>query len=282
MAFDDDEFGYWYYRRPRKRVEGGIKARAVKFGESWWAARWLEALPARSASRLTRGRTYARQGQITEFQVQPGKITGRIQGSANEPYQVTLWMPSVSGRALEQIIAEMKSRPVLAAKLMNREMPSEMEDTFQRTGRQLFPSQLDLVRNCDCPDESDPCKHIAALMYLFSLELEHDPFLLLEFRGLNRDTLASLFPVNAPIFSETAEARPEPLPDKARDFWRAPRVPPPAPSLPPAENAILLKQLGSFPLWRGEGDFMKTLEAVYARATALANDFLSREPKDGA
>lgn len=278
MAFDEDDIGYWYFsRRRRKKVEGGIKARAARFGESWWSARWLEALPSRSTSRLARGRTYARQGQITEFQVKPGRISGKIQGSADEPYEAHIHLPPLTGERQQRIIDEIKARPLFAAKWINREMPQELEAVFARNDRPLFPSAEDLTRDCSCPDETDPCKHIAAVMYLFSLELERDPFLLLEFRGFDREILLSGFPMNVPIFDEEKEAAPEPLPTAVREFWRTFRAPTSPPSSPPAENALLFKQLGSFPLWRGESNLAETLDLVYSRASEIAKKYLARE-----
>src|SRR5262245_45226746 len=118
---DYDNWNFWAWRKPTKKVQGGIKARATKFGESWWAARWLELMQSRSMNRLARGRSYARKGQITDFDVKAGKITGQIQGSAEEPYEVLVWSAAVPPKIREKIISQLRMRPIFSAKLLNRE-----------------------------------------------------------------------------------------------------------------------------------------------------------------
>ena len=49
------------------RVEGGLKARSTRgaIGESWWSKRFLAVLESFAlGTRLTRGRNYARAGQV--------------------------------------------------------------------------------------------------------------------------------------------------------------------------------------------------------------------------
>src|SRR5919108_395189 len=85
----DDE---WEYPRPR-RPANGIKAQTQrgKFGATWWAGRWLAALERLvDAGRLSRGRSYARSGQVTKLDVGPGRVDARVQGSRPTPYKVTI------------------------------------------------------------------------------------------------------------------------------------------------------------------------------------------------
>ena len=71
--YDKDEesgdygFGGWYPPSSPIRTDKGIKARSQRgaFGTSWWAKRWIAALDRFGwGSRLQRGKTYARQGQV--------------------------------------------------------------------------------------------------------------------------------------------------------------------------------------------------------------------------
>ena len=69
--------------RPR-RVEGGIKARSKRgaIGEQWWSRRFISVLESYGMSgRLARGRSYARAGQVLDFELSQGKVTARVQGS---------------------------------------------------------------------------------------------------------------------------------------------------------------------------------------------------------
>jgi uncharacterized Zn finger protein len=62
--------------RPRP-VEGGLKARAARgaIGATWRSRSFLDVLESFAmCSRLTRGRMYARQGQVVSLNVGPGLV----------------------------------------------------------------------------------------------------------------------------------------------------------------------------------------------------------------
>ena len=69
--------------RPRE-VKGGIKATSQRggFGQSWWARRWIQVLESfHIGSRLQRGRSYARKGQVASIEVKKSLIEALVQGS---------------------------------------------------------------------------------------------------------------------------------------------------------------------------------------------------------
>ncbi|HEX6912881.1 MAG TPA: hypothetical protein VF142_20905, partial [Longimicrobium sp.] len=69
---------------PRRPAKDGIRARSTRgeIGETWWSQRFIAALrEVADASRLTRGRSYARSGQVMDLRVEPGAVTARVQGS---------------------------------------------------------------------------------------------------------------------------------------------------------------------------------------------------------
>ena len=75
----DDE---WYEPSRPRPVKDGIKAKNVRgaFGASWWAKRWIAALETFGwGNRLTRGRSYARQGQVLNIDLQLGRVNANVQ-----------------------------------------------------------------------------------------------------------------------------------------------------------------------------------------------------------
>ena len=40
---------------------------------------------------------------------------------------------------------------------------------------------------CSCPDSEVPCKHLAATFYLLAEAFDEDPFLILRWRGRDRE-----------------------------------------------------------------------------------------------
>lgn len=83
--------GGWFEAAPRRAVEGGVKV--AKPGKVTHAAALTLLSVTVSETRdtiLSRGRTYARAGQVVDLQSLPGQFTANIQGSGRRPYLVSL------------------------------------------------------------------------------------------------------------------------------------------------------------------------------------------------
>jgi uncharacterized Zn finger protein len=178
--------------RPR-RVEGGIKARSRRgqIGETWWSRRFITILEALGMGpRLQRGRAYARAGQVLDLAVAPGTVSARVQGSRARPYRVRVALdrfPEADWTLVESALA---ARALYSAKLLAGELPHSVEEVFASCALSLFPtSAAELEMSCSCPDWAVPCKHIAATFYLLAEAFDRDPFLVLAWRGRERDDL---------------------------------------------------------------------------------------------
>ncbi|BDG59495.1 SWIM zinc finger family protein [Caldinitratiruptor microaerophilus] len=163
--------------------------RKPEFGSNWWAQRWTGVLESFGwASRLRRGRAYARAGNVLAIVITPGTVEARVQGSRPQPYRVTIALNPLSDREWEQVTRAMAGRAVFAARLLAGEMPENIEEAFAAAGVTLFPrSARDLRTACSCPDWANPCKHIAAVFYRLGQEFDADPFVLFRLRGRDRD-----------------------------------------------------------------------------------------------
>ena len=68
-------------------------ASAGSFAKNWWAKRWIEALERLvDSGRLSRGRSYARKGQVLSIEETKTGIAARVQGSRRTPYKITIQM----------------------------------------------------------------------------------------------------------------------------------------------------------------------------------------------
>ena len=274
MVYYDHE-----YTRPRE-AKGGIRAQSKRgdFGASWWAKRWVQALENFSlGSRLARGRSYARRGQVVSIDVRPGEVAASVQGSRKRPYRVSIAVATLPGPDLHRLQAALVERPVFAASLLAGRMPENIEDAFADVGLFLFPSRMsDLETDCSCPDFANPCKHIAAVYLLLGEEFDRDPFLIFRMRGIERDELLG------PDLRKSVEASawmsptlaPEPLPADPDAFWSQPERDDNdddiiGPARVPEEPASLPRQLGRFPFWQGGEEFLPALEAIYDWASQV-------------
>jgi uncharacterized Zn finger protein len=182
----------WGEARPI-RVDNGIKAKSKRgaIGEQWWSQRFISVLESYGMSgRLARGRSYARAGQVLDFQLAQGKVTAQVQGSRPRPYQVRIGVLPLTTAQWQRVQDRLASQALFRAKLLAGEMPHEIEEVFEDCGTPLFPRLAsDLDMRCSCPDWGVPCKHLAAVCYVLAEEFDRDPFGLLAWRGKGRDEL---------------------------------------------------------------------------------------------
>ena len=172
------------------RVDGGIAVRAQRgtIGEQWWSRRFVDILEQICPpGRLARGRAYARKGQVIDFALTPGRVTGRVQGSRPDPYAVTLTIDAYDEAQWTSVQAALAGQALYRAALLAGNMPHEIVDLFDELGLPLFPSTVDMA--CTCPDWSVPCKHVSAILYVLAEAFDDDPFLVLAWRGRAREEL---------------------------------------------------------------------------------------------
>jgi uncharacterized Zn finger protein len=255
--------------------------RVGKIGATWWGERWVGALArfgGHYVARLRRGRGYARQGRVHDLDVSAGTVTASVTGSRPTPYRVTLSLRPLADGAWERALLAMAAKARFAAALLGGEMPRGIDQAFAAAGASLFPARsADLRAACTCPDDANPCKHIAAVHYVLAEAFDRDPFLLFELRGRSREA----------VMAALQAARSEPRgrrPDRVRsvdpgrvdpaayDAFRAPvddlrfRI-----SEPAAPGAVL-RQLGPPPGWRLDTDLADLVQAAVSRAAARARE----------
>ena len=183
----------WYPPSRPRAVENGLKARTSRgaIGASWWSRRFLDVLESFAmGARLSRGRSYARKGQVISLDVRPGEVKARVQGSRARPYVVTIGLDVFSEQVWTKAEIALSEQALPSAKLLAGEVPPELEELFAEAGAPLFPSAVDdLDQDCSCPDWGVPCKHLAATFYLLAEAFDDDPFLILRWRGRDREEL---------------------------------------------------------------------------------------------
>jgi len=184
-------FDYWFKPTKAIKTKDGIKAQSQRgaFAKNWWAQRWIAALERLvDSGRLTRGRSYARQGQVLSIEETKDGITSRVQGSQRSPYKIKIQIASLTDAQWEKVIDALAEQAIFTAQLLAGEMPQEIEQAFESAKVSLFPSHRnDLKTDCSCPDYSNPCKHIAAAHYILGERFDEDPFLIFRLRGRTQE-----------------------------------------------------------------------------------------------
>jgi len=278
--------------RPRK-VSGGIKARSKRgpIGEQWWSRRFIDVLESFGlSSRLSRGRNYARSGQVLSLEIGTGHVTAKVQGSRVKPYGVKLTVDPLTTRQWRRVEEALAARAIFRARLLAGEMPAEIEEVFADCGTPLFPhSARDLEMTCSCPDWEVPCKHLAAVCYVLAEAFDDDPFAMLAWRGKGRDDLLAALRLLAGGRGDAAghagnsgrggrvagvvageqpatEVADKPLAECTADFWSTPLSPTRLRALPPATAApadLLLRSLEPPMITAGGRDLVTLLRPAY-------------------
>lgn len=209
----------------------GIRARSQRgnFARSWWGGRWIAAMEALvDPGRLSRGRIYARRGQVLSLDEVRNGIEARVQGSLPRPYHVRIQVRPLSDPEWEKVLDRMSGQALFAAQLLAGEMPQDIEKAFDLAGVSLFPKKSgDLRTDCSCPDWANPCKHVAAAHFLLAERFDDDPFLIFRLRGRTQEQilngLHSRRGGNGHAVSSEGAALPEPpapdLEDEMQHFW---------------------------------------------------------------
>lgn len=267
-----------------------------KFSRTWWGKKFIAVLEQFSdPGRLSRGRSYANNGKVKNFEIIGGIVTAQVRGSVNpyfgvykEPlYITTIEFQAISAAKWAAAIALIASKASFISRLLLNEIPDNIEEEFALLGLNLLPrSRKDFDISCSCPDWGNPCKHIAGVYYLVAAELDRDPFLLFELRGLSRQDLHSELvksPLGQALSAELqrfAQRDPQsvlsyytrPLTVSPstmtglRDFWHGTkRLPPTIEPLPQTlVSGIPVKKQGEFPaFWHRENSFIEAMETLY-------------------
>jgi len=267
----------------------------TQFSRTWWGKNFIEALePLMDSGRLSRGRSYARNGKVIKFDIEKGVISAKVRGSINpyfgvykEPlYKVTIQLEAISEAKWAAAIALIASKASLISQLLLKVLPDNIEANFKILGLPFLPSgRKDLHTNCSCPDYSNPCKHVAGVYFLIAEALDQDPFILFELRGLPREKLFAELaksPLGQAIAGQTPLETPQPdpvqsfftepiaiAPDKNLDlqhFWhghkRLPSMLEPLPQVPLA--GVPIRKQGDYPsFWDRDNSFVEAMEQLY-------------------
>ena len=201
-------------------------AERISYGKTWWGQQWLNALAnIDMANRLPRGRTYANQGAVMGLSIANNQISASVKGTAPRPYKVKLAVPLFTDQEKEWLLTEIRENPATLAQLLNRQLPPELIDLAKRRRIKLFPNSFeDLSMGCSCPDQAEPCKHLAAVIYVIANEIDRNPFLVFQLKGLNildeiqKDQLVPVSGTMGNVFS-FKEICTDELPDE--EDWQA-------------------------------------------------------------
>jgi uncharacterized Zn finger protein len=132
-----------------------------------------------------RGRGYARAGQIVSLHFDRGRISGEVQGSDPDPYQVEITFPvtEVDGRRFVRALHGALPEPVTEIpETMNRDLRAELAEY-----RILIDAPVTVKCNCSY---RGVCKHLVAFAYVGGERLDQSAANLARILGVTDADLA--------------------------------------------------------------------------------------------
>ncbi len=242
------------------------------YGNTWWGKQWLNSLNNIDfSSRLPRGITYANKGLAQDVEIDGNIITAEVQGSVYKPYQVKFTIPKFTSNEKSVILSLITDNLFFLSKLLNRELPPNLNRLCQIQGIHIFPEKWDdLEGHCSCPDHAVPCKHMAAVLYLIANEIDKNPFVVFQlhdfdlFQELEKAGYAANEKTDVPIFSIEDLQQPFSL-EKNKKEWSEEIYQELDFSILPDCRESLLTILGEQPVFYNQGDFKTVLEKVYTK-----------------
>ena len=153
---------------------------------NWWASAWITTFEERSRldpNRMPRGLEYAASGQVGDLTLMPGEARARAQGRMAVPYDIRIRVRPFTDEEWDRVLDVISAHVGRAAALLDGELPPEIAQDVASTGLDLVPGVAEVGPRCTCPDDAEPCNHLAGACFLVADALDTDPFVLLLLRG---------------------------------------------------------------------------------------------------
>jgi uncharacterized Zn finger protein len=152
---------------------------------TFWGRAWCENLEHYSdfATRLPRGRTYARNGSVVDLQITRGTVAALVSGS--DLYQVEIAITAVAKPQWRAIQADCGRGIASLVDLLRGHLSKPVMARLSRQASGLFPTPAEIEFSCSCPDVASMCKHVAAVLYGIGARLDPQPELLFTLRDVD-------------------------------------------------------------------------------------------------
>jgi uncharacterized Zn finger protein len=164
-----------------------IEGRTI--AKTFWGKSWCINLERYSdyASRVPRGRTYVRNGSVLDLKIAKGEVAAMVAGSSL--YQIKIAIAPVKEACWKAICRDCAGAIDSLVELLQGRLAKGVMDRVCREGDGLFPSPEEIKLFCNCPDDADMCKHVAAALYGVGARLDEKPELLFVLRGVDENEL---------------------------------------------------------------------------------------------
>jgi SNF2 family DNA or RNA helicase/uncharacterized Zn finger protein len=170
----------------------------MEYAKTEWGKAWLEdLLVGLRVECLSQGLSYAQNTGVNTLEINAkAMIEASVQGfGASSYYQQIQWTPFTNAQK-EAWLSYLKSNPNGLTTLLNHQLSATLIDFGESAKASLLPTNLKAWKMaCSCAEQKLPCKHLVAVLFVLSTQIEQNPLFLFELRGLD---LTKEFQENTP------------------------------------------------------------------------------------
>jgi len=162
-----------------------IEGKAI--ATTWWGKAWNKNLEiyADYSNRISRGRSYVRNGAVVDLKIETGVVRALVQGSERKPYEIVINISPLSNEKRASILSLCNHKIDGLAELVEGNFPKELEEIFTLKGKGLFPTDKEIKFSCSCYDWAEMCKHVTAALYGIGARFDEDPTLFFKLRNID-------------------------------------------------------------------------------------------------
>jgi uncharacterized Zn finger protein len=199
VAFDGDRFPEYVPAAERRRRAAAEVAKLARKGlvpspvviegrdlaTTFWGGAWCQHLESLAdlATRLPRGRTYARNGSVVHLEIARGLVRAFVSGT--ELYEAEIRIRPLEPARWKAVRRACAGRIATAVELLSGKLSSAVMAVLCDRETGIFPATGELDMRCSCPDEAWLCKHLAAVLYGVGARFDRAPDLLFTLRGVD-------------------------------------------------------------------------------------------------
>lgn len=162
-----------------------------KLCATFWGQAWCRNLESyqQYESRLPRGRSYLRQGNVYNLEIEAGKLGAVVAGS--ELYDTSIHIQPLPKKQWRKIVEQGSGQVGSMLDLLAGKLGDGLMRLLTDPKDGLFPKPKEIRFDCSCPDHADMCKHVSAVLYGVGVLLDTRPELLFTLRGVDQAELLS-------------------------------------------------------------------------------------------
>lgn len=179
-------------RKRGERFEAlAAPAGSKKLCTTFWGQAWCRNLESYQdyESRLPRGRSYLRQGNVHNLEIEAGKLNAVVAGS--ELYDTCVHIQPLPKKQWRKIVDQGSGQVGSMLDLLAGKLGDGLMRLLTDPKDGLFPKPKEIRFDCSCPDHAGMCKHVSAVLYGVGVLLDSKPELLFTLRGVDQAELLS-------------------------------------------------------------------------------------------